>query len=66
VQWVEVLRGGPNSRGRIHPMVEPLRSLRQCRGLDMDKRGPPGVWEMCTKVCAVCVLFSPRCMRNMR
>ena len=30
------------------------------------KRGPPGVWEMCTKVCAVCVLFSPRCLRNMR
>ena len=44
VQWVEVLRGGPNSRGRIHPMVEPLRSLRQCRGLrvaqqDLDESG---------------------------
>jgi hypothetical protein len=60
-----------NSRITFPPFSASETCTRPCadwvcspRGpLMWAKRGPPGVWEMCTKVCAVCVLFSPHCMR---
>jgi hypothetical protein len=60
-----------SSRGRVSSAEARTRAaragcVRRWVHFDMDKRGAPGVWEMCTKVCAICVLFSPHCLRNMR